>query len=65
MIGLAIAAAEQENQDVVGKVLDGVLLGGGITGSGRPESLTTPVLEMRIRPCGATIRLHQLPNASR
>jgi hypothetical protein len=35
------------------------------TRSGAPESLTTAVFAILIRPLGATIRLHQLPKLSR
>ena len=33
----------------------------GATTSGRPESRTTPSPDRRMRPAGATRRLHQLP----
>ena len=63
-IGFAVPAAEQKQQALVGKILYGVVP------MKREVSYESPwfaiaVADNRVRPAGATIREHQLPNASR
>ena len=64
-VRLAVAAAQQEGDGVGGQVLHRVLGADVATTSGRPESHFTPSPFKRILPAGATMRLHQLPKASR
>src|SRR3984893_2124594 len=60
-IGFAIPAAEQEDKRVLGQIRHGNLLGLGKMTSGSPVSLTSALAETRVRPLGATMRVHQLP----
>jgi hypothetical protein len=64
-VGLVIAAAQQEHQALVGQILDGVLLYSASELIRLAVSLTIPLADSRVRPLGATIRLHQLPKPSR
>ncbi len=64
-IGLAIAAAEQIDDGPAGKSLIACWVAEGMIMSGRPLSRTTPSAERRMRPAGATSRLHQFPKLSR
>ena len=64
-VGLAIPAAEQEEQGLFGERLHGPLLEPrryqvGVAGVGYDGIAAQPEL-----PAGATMRLHQLPNESR
>ena len=65
-VGLAVAAAEQEQQGFRRQVLNLVLAGRPARpGSGKPRSRTTVSVLRLKRPAGATSRLHQLPKLSR
>jgi len=65
-VGFAVAAPEQIHQSLRRQFLHGVLRGGEIDcSSGSPLSLISASVEIRMSPCGATMRLHQLPKPSR
>ena len=65
-IGLAVSAAEQEHERVVGQVLQRrAAVPTRAIGSGMPVSFRIELADSRSRPAGATIRLHQLPKPSR
>ena len=65
-VGVAVAAAQQEDEHVVGQVLDRVLLGVRHDGIGLAASrCTMKSVEIVSRPAGATMRVQMLPKPSR
>jgi len=64
-ISFAVAATQQENQRIVGQLLDRMAPAVDGPRFHRFGRFSSAVVRNRTHPAGATIRLHRLPNKSR